>query len=507
MTDPTPEEITPEPVDDTEPESPTPRGPRRGAIVGARVVTGTVGLGVAALAIAAAGLLPIPTLSATPASETVTPVPTAQELVCAGGILRLGDETGQDAETATSIGRPTVTSAASSGELEVDTLDGAAGNAQSSPRSLRAAPNPDAAATDTVLLSGAQSEVAAIGEFRGLAASACAGVSTDAWLAGGTNTVGRTTLISIANPSDVIATVDIEIAGEEGAVEAPGGAGIIVQPHSQRVIPLAGLAPDVVSPIVHVTSKGGQVVATLQQSIVRGLEPGGVEIIGTTARPATDQVIPGVVISNTEGVGSRVGEKGFDDLTTVLRVYVPGEDDTTLQVGIVAEDGSATGASFTFDVEAGQVTDLPIEELVDGTYTLLIDSEQPVLTSLRVATVATLPDLAGTLATDFAWFSATTELTADTLVSIAAGPSPVLHIANPGTTALDVTLEALGGGTTSVSVPAGATTATAVTPGTTYRIGGVTSAWASVSLVGDGQLAAYAVQPPAVTSSAITVYP
>ena len=476
-------------------------------IVGARVVTGTVGLGVAALALAIAGLAPLPTISGTPASLQVHPVPTAQELVCAGGILRLGDESGQDAETVTSIGRPTVTSHASSGELEVDTLDGAAGNEQSSPRSLRAAPNDAASASDAVLLAGAQAEVGAIGEFRGLAASACAGVTTEVWLAGGANAVGRTTLISIANPSDVIATVEIEIVGEEGPVEAAGGSGIVVQPHSQRVIPLAGLAPDVISPIVHVTSRGGQVVATLQQSIVRGLEPGGVEIIGATARPATEQVIPGVVIANTEGVGKRVGEKGFDDLTSALRVYVPGEEDTTLQVGIVAEDGSATDASFTFDVEAGRVTDLPIEELADGTYTLVLESEQPVLASLRVATVATTPDLAGALATDFAWFAATTQLTADALVSIAAGPSPMLHIANPGTTAIDVTLEPLGGVSTIVSVPAGSATATAVTPGTTYRLGGVTSAWASVSLVGDGQLAAYGVQPPAVTSSAITVYP
>jgi hypothetical protein len=505
MTEPTSPDVTPEPAeqDTTSP----PRTPRRVAIVGARIVTGTVGLGVAALAIVAAGLLPLPTISGSPASEVVTPVPTAQELVCAGGILRLGDETGQDAETATSIGRPTVTSDASLGELEVDTLDGAAGNAQSAPRSLRAAPSADGANADTVLLAGAQSEIAAIGEFRGLAASACAGVTTDAWLAGGSTSVGRTTLISIANPSDVIATVDVEIYGEEGAVSSTGGSGIVVQPHAQRVIPLAGLAPDVVSPVIHVTSQGGQVVATLQQSTVRGLEPGGVEIIGTTARPASQQVIPGVVIANAEGVGGRVGEKGFDDLTTVLRVYVPGENATTVNVGIVAEDGAETGASFSFEVEAGQVTDLPIEELGDGTYTLLVDSDEPVLTSLRVATVATTPDLAGALATDFAWFSATAELTADGLVSIADGPGTVLHIANPGATALDVTLEALGGVTTSVSVPAGSTTATAVTPGTTYRLGGITSVWASVSLVGDGQLAAYGVQPPAVTSSAITVYP
>jgi len=499
MTDPTP---TLEP--DTQ-EAVVARSPRRGFAVGARVITGTVGLAVAAVAIAAAGLLPLPTIAAKPANVLVTPVPTAQELVCAGGLLRLGDETGQDATTATSIGSSIVTSAASSGEVVTDTLDGPGG--QAAPRSIRSAPN-ESADADAVLLAGSQSQVAASGEFAGLAAAECAGVSTDSWLAGGATTVGRTTLLTISNPSEVVATVALAISSEDGTIDTPGLTGIIVQPHAQRVIPLAGLAPETESPVVHVTSQGGQVVANLQQSTVRGLEAGGVDLIGATARPSRELVIPGVVIRNSASVGGRLGESGFADLTTVLRVLVPGSDDTSVTVGLVSDDPDTAGASFTYDLVAGVVSDLPIEEVVDGSYTVTIKAGAPVVAAMRVSTVAVRASLAGTQASDFAWLSAATKVSSDTLVAVADGPSPVLHVNNPTAEPITVTIAAQGAGTDlSLEVPARSTAVTPVVARTTYRLSGFTSIYASVTFVGEGQLAGYGVQPPAVTSSEITVYP
>jgi hypothetical protein len=480
------------------------------AIIGARVVTGAVGAGIAAIVLVATGLAPIPTYTAAPASVLVTPVPTAQELVCPGGLLRLGDASGADAQTTTAIGSAAIESDASTGTVETDALEGAAASSASAPRSIRSTPG-DVADDETVLLAGGQSQVVSTGEFRGLAAAECAGVSTDTWLAGGSTTVGRTTILTISNPSDVIATVDVAIAGEDGAIEAAGATGIIVQPHAQRVIPLAGLAPDVASPVLHVTSQGGQIVANLQQSTVRGLEAGGVDIIGATARPAKSHTIPGVIISNVEGVGSRVGAAGYDDLTTVLRVFVPGDVDTTATVSIVpelpSEDETVVGASFSFDLEAGIVTDLPIEELSNGSYTVSISADVPTVAALRTATVATAQGADGSVANDFAWLGASTLVRDDTLVAIAAGPSPRLHVANPTAEAIQVSIAALGGVETTLSVPARSSATAPVTAGTTYRLSGFASIYAAVSFTGDGQLAGYGVQPPALTSSDITVYP
>lgn len=492
------------PAEETIDEVTTPRAPRRGFVVGARVVTGTVGVAVAAVALVVAGLLPLPTYTAEPASVLVTPVPTAQELVCPGGILRLGDVGGQDATTATAIGRATVTSQATNGDVEAEALEAPAGDA-AAPQSIRTAP---AASTDAspVLLNGAQSEVAATGEFAGLAAAQCGTVTTDAWLVGGSTTVGRTTLLTIANPTDVVATISIEIASENGAIDAPGSTGIIVQPRSQRVIPLAGLAPDIASPVVHVTSQGGQVVASLQQSTVRGLEPGGVDIVGATARPSTSQIIPGIVVRNAEGVQERQGEDGFADLITMLRILAPGDKDTTVTVGLVPDDPELSGASFSYAVEGGVVADLPIEELADGTYTVTATAAVPLVAGVRVSTVAPTPGLSGTRATDLAWLGASTLVTDDTLVSVAQGPSPVLHLYNPTATTAEIGVDS-GIGSTSLTVPARTTVTVNLLAGRSYQLSGFDEILGSVSFVGDGQLAGYGVQPQAATSSDVIVYP
>ena len=88
---------------------------RRVALVGGRFVAGVVGLGVAAVTVAASVLIPLPTVSSTPPSTLVTPVPTAQQQVCPGAVLRLADDTGQGATTSSALGTPTTSAASSSG--------------------------------------------------------------------------------------------------------------------------------------------------------------------------------------------------------------------------------------------------------------------------------------------------------------------------------------------------------------------------------------------------------
>src|SRR5690554_2857976 len=90
----------------------------RGVVIAsARIVTGLVGLGVAAATVTAAAMLPLPHVRATPASTLVTPVPTAQQLVCAGAMLRLADDTGQGATVSSPLGEPTLDAHASAGAV------------------------------------------------------------------------------------------------------------------------------------------------------------------------------------------------------------------------------------------------------------------------------------------------------------------------------------------------------------------------------------------------------
>ena len=483
----------------------TPRDSKRAVLVGARIVAGTVGIAVAAATIIAATCLPLPGIRADAPSALVSPVPTAQQRVCPGGLLRLGDEAGKDATTATSIGAATTRYRSTAGTVDtvlLETPDGAGSAAQAGPLLISAAPA-EADAGEAVLLAGAQSQVAATGDFVGFAATECAGASTESWVVGGSSVVGRTTLLTLANPTDVVAEVSFELFGEDGQVTAPGSTGIVVQPRSQRVLPLAAFAPGLVSPVIHVTSEGGQVIATVQQSTVRGLTPGGVDMVGATAIPANRQVIPGLVVRDVAELESRLAETGYGDLATVLRVYNPGET-TTAEVAIVSEDGVTTGASFSTEIEGGIVTDIPIEGLLDGSYTVSVSADSAIVAGVRTSTIRT--EAQGGQG-DFAWLAASSKLARDALVSIVDGPGAQLHLSNPTAESVQVTLTPSSGTPTSTTVAARSSAVVPVDPGRAYRLTGFSALYASVSYADSGQLAGYVVQPPALASGELTIYP
>lgn len=474
------------------------------AIAGARGVAGLVGIGVAAMTIAAAMLVPLPTVSSTPTSMTVTPVPTAQQLVCAGSVLRLADDSGEGATVVSALGHPELDAAASDGTVttsSIETSDAATGGTVSAPAVVSTPPT-SAGATESALLSAAQTELVDEGDFVGLAAAGCGVASGDSWLAGGSTAVGRTTLLSLTNPSEVAATVDLEIYGENGRVTAPGTSGIIVAPNGQRVLSLAGFAPGIVSPVVRVQSTGGQVSATLQQTIVRGLNPGGLDIIGSSSELSTETVIPGVLVTDLAAVQSlrTGGDPQFDDIETALRVFAPGEGSVSITIGVSPDGAADAGTSFTLEVEAGRVTDIPIEQLETGSYTISVTSSDPLAAAARVTS-------AKDAATDFAWFAAAPLLRTTAQLSTASGPNPVLHLANPTEVDQQVSVAQVGGATVTVTVPARASATLPLAPDETYALSGFDRLHAAVTVAENGMIAGYAVSPPGVGSAPIVVYP
>jgi hypothetical protein len=478
------------------------------AIVGVRLLAGTIGVGVAAAAIIAAAVIPLPSIATEPEAVTVTPVPTAQQLVCPGSLFQLGDETGQDATTATTIGAADVEYDSTSGSVTPSLLADQTADTGDSARDpiVLSSPVGDSSVDNDVLIAGAQAQQAARGDFRGLAATNCTDAVTETWLVGGSTQTGRTTLITLVNPSDTASEATISIAGEAGLVPAPGAAGIVVQPHSQRVLSLAGFAPELASPVVRVVSRGGQIVANLQQSVVRGLEPGGVDIVASTAAPATSQVIPGVAVVNSDVLQSRLGEDGFADLDTALRVYLPGEESSDVRVDVTSDDGTAPASSFSISVDPGVVTDLPVDGLVDGTYTVTVTSEHPLVSGLRVSTVP--PDEGGgSSGSDLAWLPSARVLSDRALVAVADGPAPTLHLYNPGDEEVVVEIDALSGTDLSATVQAGESVAVGVSAGSSYELSGFESLYGAVSFRADDALSVYMVQPPTSVSGPIRIYP
>jgi len=511
----------PEPAPDQASAERTGRA-RSAALVGLRVVAGTVGIAASVVVIAAVGLLPLPSHRIAVPTVTVTPDPADQVRVCPGALLRLGDESGQNANTASSLGAPSITRGGIGADLATERLalsDADTGGGSSAPDQLTLPPA--AGAT----LAGAQSQVAHASDYTGFAATSCAEPSGSIWLVGGSTAVGRSTLLTLANPSPVDATVALTILSSSGPVSAPGMSGIVVKAGAQRVIPLAGYAPDVATPVVHVVSRGGQVVAALQQSIVRGLDPGGVDLVGAAGDPAKHLVIPGVRVSDAIGVNKTLALSDWDDVVAAVRVAVPGSRSAKVQVSLVPQDAKLDGLSFEMDVSSGQVSELALDSaaetdsgavsIPDGMYSVVIDADQPVVAGVRVST-ATDPS-AGAAATvsdtvappsDFAWFEPSPVLNGDTAVAIANGPSPMLSVVNPSKASATLTLDAQSGGKSlALTVPAGGSASIAVDPDSIYLLKGAKGLLAAISYAGGAELAHYAVWSAGPVSGPIVIRP
>jgi hypothetical protein len=430
-----------------------------------------------------------PRIAERPAGRTVTPVPADAERVCAGSILQLSDETGADATTASRIGRQTVAAASSTGDAERGSLQEST-NGGSDPTVLTAT-----AGRTTPSVAGSGIQDVERSDVAGLAAASCDDPATSTWLVGGSTETGRTSLITLSNPTDVNATVDLDVYTTSGKVAAPGTTGIVVAPNTQKVVPLAGFVSDQPSPVVHVTSTGGQIVAAMQESVVRTLTPGGVDIVQGSAAPSRSQTIPGMVLQDAEGA-----QAGSDtaDAAPIVRVFVPGSRSADLTLSFTTADGAGTTVNATAD--GGVVTDVPLDDFTDGIYSVSIASTVPVVAGARTST----PTHDGQA--DLGWFASAPTLTGPTLVDVVDGPNATVTFANATTTDASVRIGA-GSASTTLSVPAGSTASQAFPVSRAVTIRGAAGLTAGITYRGDAGIAGFPLRPGASVSSPVTVYP
>lgn len=496
----------------------TPGRARRAALLGLRLATGTIAVVVAAATVGAVGLLPVPTLAISSPAVEVVPVPADEVRTCAGAAMRLGDETGANADTAVAVGVPSVRSDAVGATLErssIPSSDAGNGGSAAAPEVLRIA------SVEGGLLAGAQSQVVDVSTYRGFSAAACAEPSGSVWLAGGATTVGRTSILTLSNPTAVSAQVTLTIYGEDGVVSAPGMSGIDVPAESQRVLSIAGFAPGLASPVVHVEARGGQVVAYLQQSVVRGLDAVGVDLVDAAPTPATSLTFAGVRVFDSIGTNRALSLEDWDDVAPVVRILNPGAEPAEVTVSVTPVDPEQAGTSFPVQAEPGVVTEVALDSgaeaesgvaLADGVYTVTMSSEQPVVAGVRVSAAADIgvietEGIVRAPASDLAWYTASPALEGDVLVAVPPGPDPLLVAVNPTDAAVELVLEAQGGADITVQVPAGGTATASVVPGTAYLLRAAAGLHVAVSYAADDRMAAFPVTVARPVSGPIVIRP
>jgi len=496
------------------------------AIWGARATGGILGVGIAVAVAGAAIFVDLPVLSVAAPVVVVAPEPAPQLLVCPGPLLRLADDSGQNASEATPIGdRPYVTFGSISGEISTSSIaqsDAGTGGTRLAPQVALATPADGA----EPIVAGIQSTRvrAETGNVVGYATASCEQPVLRSWIMGGSTQLGRTSILTIVNPSNVEATVDLSLFGELGPIDAAGLAGIVVPAGSQRVVPVSGFALEQRAPVIGITSTGGNVAAFLQQSIIRTLVPGGVDLMGQQT-PSTTLVMAGIEVAGEAALAAiNATPIDEDDTMPTLRLFAPGADAVEARVALIPngstladalehprgeEAATATDAhdhtpdepeAMSFDVAltGGAVAEVPIAGVAAGQYTIVVTADEPLVGALRASAI-------GTQGIDFAWYSPAAELGEQAVVVTPDAEAVVLSIVN--TTGEKRTVAMSGpDGETILEIPPGGTVSTEVDPRAEYALSGMAGLRAAVGSGVEGLAAQSPVLPAAPLARPVRVH-
>jgi hypothetical protein len=301
------------------------------------------------------------------------------------------------------------------------------------------------------------------GDLQGSAAAACQQPGNDLWLVGANTALGRSAVLNIANASSTPATVSLDLYGAEGQIQAPGSRGLLVAPGSTRSIVLAGLAPGQERLGVRVRSTGGPVAAVIQQSLLRGLTPGGIDFITPGTAPSVHQVMSGLDIQDPAGLRALTAKPGFADAGPALEIAVPGAADAVVEVKLYGRDGQkALPGGGVVTAKAGAVTEVSLAGVPAGTYTVAASSDVSFAATARLTRGLKSEDAA-----DVGFSAASARLGSQHIVAVPAtgdrqlvfgapdGKATVSYapITADGKIRTAATAEVAGGTTVSVKIP------------------------------------------------------
>jgi hypothetical protein len=285
------------------------------------------------------------------------------------------------------------------------------------------------------------------------------------------------------------ATADLRIYSDLGEIEVSGLAGISVVARSTTVLSLASFAPGVSVLAVSIQSQGAKLAGWIQQRAVQGTSAVGVDLISPTAVHSNQIAIPGLVIRGSGVINRALLAQDSSDAGHALRVFAP--EGASITVQVISSDAEVFGAVFTALIEAGTVSDLPIDELGDGDYTVFVSSDQPIYAGLKVAR----GNPGGTPRLDFAWLSPAEPFTSERAVSIPEIGAPVLVIGNFAETNSQARITNLRTGQSqTVLIPALGTASLEISD--SVAISSEQEIYASVILLAEGQISDLQITDP-----------
>jgi len=294
------------------------------------------------------------------------------------------------------------------------------------------------------------------GDLTGFALQACAAPSNTTYLQGASTTLGHSAVLIVTNPSRTAASVSVDVRGSHGVASEGAVQDFTLDPGDTKSINLGGTARDEAGLNVRVLSTGAPVAASVSQQILRGVTPGGIEVIQPSGQPGQRQVIPGVRLQDPRASAAvGVSEDAGDETPRVDVTDLSGQG-TTADVVALAADGTRHSLASGLAIPADSVVGVPLDKLPAGDYTVVVTAQDTVMASagmLRGSDVKKARDIASLPAAE--------ALSTDQLVALPSTGSASLQLAAPEAdatvTVTPVDAKGVSGPEKSVSVRAGHT--------------------------------------------------
>lgn len=213
---------------------------------------------------------------------------------------------------------------------------------------------------------------AAEGAQSGLASADCSMPERSQWFLGPETGSEAASLLTLTNPHQRDATVEVTTHSAEGQTGSLGSTTVLVPAESTRTVNMAALTDDAAQLAVHVQASGAPVAGHLQSSHASGGSGRGTDWLPGMAAPSEEHHMLGVPAGAAE--------------RPQLWIYTPGEDGGAVELQVFDADGQVTiDTPGVFSVEAGQVAVVDLEGLDTGTYEVVVSTEQPSLAAVRSA--------------------------------------------------------------------------------------------------------------------------
>jgi hypothetical protein len=161
-----------------------------------------------------------------------------------------------------------------------------------------------------------------------LALSQCSASAGEFWFVGGTSDVTSLGYFQFINENLGKAIIDVELWSEDGSESTRT---LTIPPRSTKNYSLTTFMPGKKRTVFHIVSRSGLIKATLFDERRKGLQTYGGDFVAPATNPSQNMVIPGIPGSKFVKKSKITSQK--------LRIFVPGESDSILQVTYISPSG------------------------------------------------------------------------------------------------------------------------------------------------------------------------